>query len=69
MVNQLDKSVTAKLEATLARQMQVQFQTSVKLTLQVCIILWFVLIDGILAAFIWHVTCCTLFVCRAFVSL
>jgi enhancer of mRNA-decapping protein 4 len=46
VVNQLDKSVTAKLEATVARQIQLQFHTSVKQILQVCIILKFVLIDG-----------------------
>ena len=57
MVNQLDKSVTAKLEATVARQIQLQFNTSVKQILQVCILLEFVLIDGSLAALICHVTC------------
>jgi enhancer of mRNA-decapping protein 4 len=34
VVNQLDKSVSAKLEATVARQIQMQFHTSVKQTLQ-----------------------------------
>jgi len=35
-VNQLDKSVNLKLEATVARQIQAQFQTTVKQALQVC---------------------------------
>lgn len=34
-VNQLEKSVYAKLEATVARQIQAQFQASGKLALQV----------------------------------
>ena len=34
-VNQLDKSVNAKLEATVARQIQAQFQTTGKQVLQV----------------------------------
>lgn len=36
-VNQLDKSVNSKLEATVARQIQAQFQTTGKQVLQVCI--------------------------------
>lgn len=36
-VNQLEKSVSSKLEATLARQIQAQFQTSGKQALQVII--------------------------------
>lgn len=35
-VNQLDKSVSSKLEATVARQIQAQFQTTGKQVLQVC---------------------------------
>lgn len=35
-VNQLEKSVNSKLEATVARQIQTQFQTSGKQALQVC---------------------------------
>lgn len=35
-VNQLEKSVNAKLEATVSRQIQAQFQTSGKQALQVC---------------------------------
>lgn len=35
-VNQLEKSVNSKLEATVARQIQAQFQTSGKQALQVC---------------------------------
>ena len=34
-VNQLEKSVNSKLEATVARQIQTQFQTSGKQALQV----------------------------------
>lgn len=34
-VNQLEKSVCSKLEATVTRQIQVQFQTSGKQALQV----------------------------------
>jgi enhancer of mRNA-decapping protein 4 len=34
-VNQLEKSVNSKLEATVARQIQAQFQTSGKQALQV----------------------------------
>lgn len=34
-VNQLEKSVSSKLEAVVARQIQVQFQTSGKQALQV----------------------------------
>lgn len=34
-VNQLEKSVSSKLEATVARQIQAQFQTSGKQALQV----------------------------------
>lgn len=34
-VNQLDKTVSSKLEATVARQIQLQFQTSGKQALQV----------------------------------
>lgn len=36
-VNQLEKSVNSKLEATVARHIQAQFQTSGKQILQVCI--------------------------------
>lgn len=36
-VNQLEKSVNSKLEATVSRQIQAQFQTSGKQALQVCI--------------------------------
>lgn len=35
-VNQLEKSVNSKLEATVARQIQAQFQTTAKQALQVC---------------------------------
>lgn len=35
-VNQLEKSVNSKLEATVARHIQTQFQTSGKQILQVC---------------------------------
>jgi len=35
-VNQLDRSVNSKLEATVARQIQAQFQTTGKQVLQVC---------------------------------
>lgn len=37
-VNQLEKSVSSKLEASLARQIQAQFQTSGKQALQVIFI-------------------------------
>lgn len=36
-VNQLEKSVYSKLEATVARHIQTQFQTCGKQVLQVCI--------------------------------
>lgn len=36
-VNQLEKSVNSRLEATVARQILTQFQTSGKQVLQVCI--------------------------------
>lgn len=35
-VNQLEKSVNSKLEVTVARQIQAQFQTTAKQVLQVC---------------------------------
>lgn len=35
VLNQLEKSVSSKLEATVARQIQAQFQTSGKQALQV----------------------------------
>jgi enhancer of mRNA-decapping protein 4 len=41
--NQLDKSISGKLEATLARQIQMQFHTSVKQALQVWILVGFLL--------------------------
>lgn len=37
VVNQLEKSVSTKLEATVARQIQAQFQTSGKQALQVLV--------------------------------
>ena len=37
VVNQLDKSVSSKLEASVARQTQTQFQTSAKQSFQVFI--------------------------------
>jgi enhancer of mRNA-decapping protein 4 len=40
-VNQLDKSVSSKLEASVARQIQTHFQASTKQTLQVTLILCF----------------------------
>lgn len=36
VINQLEKIVNTKLEATVSRQIQVQFQTSGKQALQVC---------------------------------
>jgi len=39
-VNQLDKSVSSKLEATVARQIQAQFQTTGKQVLQVRHLHW-----------------------------
>jgi enhancer of mRNA-decapping protein 4 len=35
-VNQLDNPVNSKLEVTVARQIQAQFQTTAKQALQVC---------------------------------
>jgi hypothetical protein len=48
--NQLDKSVSGKLEATLARQIQMQCHTSIKQTLQVWILVLFSFIDDYQAA-------------------
>lgn len=39
-MNQLDKSVSSKLEATVARQIQAQFQTTGKQVLQVRLLHW-----------------------------
>jgi hypothetical protein len=35
-VNQLDKSISTRLEATVTKQIQTQFNTSAKQALQVC---------------------------------
>jgi hypothetical protein len=43
--NQLDKSVSGKLEATLARQIQMQCHTSIKQALQVWVLVLFSFID------------------------
>lgn len=56
VVNQLDKSVSAKLEATVARQIQMQFHTSVKQTLLVFTLCSFIFIDGCQAAVEHNIT-------------
>jgi hypothetical protein len=43
--NQLDKSVSGKLEAALARQIQMQCHTSIKQALQVRVLVLFSFID------------------------